>query len=71
MTKTTRDAINNARLLAARDGSEVTPVYLYAGIIEAGKGYATILLCKYLLKENSEMNTNYEALQTQLFRYIP
>lgn len=70
MTKTTRDAINNAKLLAARDGSDVTPLHLYAGIVEAEKGYATILLCYYLSKQNPEMNTNYEALQTQLFRYI-
>lgn len=70
LTPTVVTTINNAKRLADRDGSRVTATHLYAGLIEAGRGKALMVLGEFLgyAEDNQEATP---LIQRKLFSHIP
>ncbi len=70
LTPTVVTTINNAKGLAERDGTRVTAIHLYAGLIESGRGKALMLLGTYLgYSENNREAT--PLIQARLLAHIP
>ncbi|MDP3941532.1 MAG: Clp protease N-terminal domain-containing protein [bacterium] len=69
-TFTVVQALNNARILANKDNSQVTTTHMYAGLIEAGRGKALMTLGRFLgYPEDDPAATPF--IQDALFEHIP